>query len=66
MAQKDLEAKVAAIDKELTRLKDIEAIRRLENAYSYYLAGRHHARMAGGDVFQEGRAEPLLRENQRG
>ena len=37
MAQKDLEAKVAAIDKELTRLKDIEAIRRLENAYSYYL-----------------------------
>jgi hypothetical protein len=34
---KGLEAKVAALEKELTRLKDIEAIRKLEHAYSYYL-----------------------------
>jgi hypothetical protein len=37
MAQKGLEAKVAAMEKELTRLKDIEAIRKVEHAYNYYL-----------------------------
>jgi hypothetical protein len=37
MTVKELEAKVAAMEKELTRLKDIEAIRKLEHAYSYYL-----------------------------
>ncbi len=37
MTAKELEAKVAAMEKELTRLKDIEAIRKLEHAYSYYL-----------------------------
>ncbi len=37
MATKGLEAKVAAMEKEITRLKDIEAIRKLEHAYSYYL-----------------------------
>ncbi|MFA5310015.1 MAG: nuclear transport factor 2 family protein [Dehalococcoidales bacterium] len=37
MTQKGLDAKVAALEKELTRLKDIEAIRKLEHAYSYYL-----------------------------
>jgi hypothetical protein len=33
----ELEVKVAAMEKELTRLKDIEAIRKLEHAYSFYL-----------------------------
>jgi hypothetical protein len=37
VAQKGLEAKVAAMEKEITRLKDIEAIRKLEHAYSFYL-----------------------------
>ena len=37
MAQQDLKTKVALMEKELTRLKDIEAIRKLEHAYSYYL-----------------------------
>jgi len=37
VALKELEAKVAAMEKELTRLKDIEAIRKLEHAYSFYL-----------------------------
>ncbi len=37
MADKDLEARVAALEKELQRLKDIEAIRKLEHAYSFYL-----------------------------
>jgi hypothetical protein len=33
----ELEIKIAAMEKELTRLKDIEAIRKLEHAYSFYL-----------------------------
>ncbi len=37
MAEKGLEAKVKAMEKELQRLKDIEAIRKLEHAYSFYL-----------------------------
>jgi len=37
VAQKGLEAKVAAMEKELTRLGDIEAIRKLEHAYCFYL-----------------------------
>jgi hypothetical protein len=37
MAKQALEAKVAAMEKELTRLGDIEAIRKLEHAYSFYL-----------------------------
>ena len=37
MVQQGLEAKVAAMEKELQRLKDIEAIRKLEHAYSFYL-----------------------------
>ena len=37
MAQKEPEDRLAAIEKELTRLKDIEAIRKLEHAYSFYL-----------------------------
>jgi hypothetical protein len=37
MVKQDLETKIAAMEKELTRLKDIEAIRKLEHAYSYYL-----------------------------
>ncbi len=37
MVEKELEAKVEAMEKELQRLKDIEAIRKLENAYGYYL-----------------------------
>jgi hypothetical protein len=37
MSVKELAAKVTALEKELTRLKDIEAIRKVEHAYSYYL-----------------------------
>ena len=37
MTTQGLEAKVAAMEKELTRLRDIEAIRKLEHAYSFYL-----------------------------
>ncbi len=37
MADKNLEAKVAGLEKEVQRLKDIEAIRKLEHAYCFYL-----------------------------
>ena len=37
MTLEELESKVEAMEKELTTLKDIEAIRKLENAYGYYL-----------------------------
>lgn len=37
MAESALEARLAAIEKDLNRLKDIEAIRKLEHAYSFYL-----------------------------
>jgi hypothetical protein len=37
MSRESLEAKVEAMEKELTRLKDIDAIRRVEHAYNWYL-----------------------------
>ncbi|OGO44834.1 MAG: hypothetical protein A2137_04980 [Chloroflexi bacterium RBG_16_58_8] len=37
MAQKGLEARLGAMEKEITRLKDIEAVRKVEHAYSFYL-----------------------------
>jgi len=37
MTAESLEARVEAMDKELTRLRDIEAIRRVEHAYNWYL-----------------------------
>jgi hypothetical protein len=37
MAKESLEAKVEAMEKELTRLRGIEAIRRVEHAYNWYL-----------------------------
>ena len=37
MPNESLEAKVEAMEKELSRLKDIDAIRRVEHAYNWYL-----------------------------
>jgi hypothetical protein len=37
MVTESIEAKVEAMDRELTRLRDIDAIRRVEHAYNYYL-----------------------------
>jgi len=37
MMAEELEAKLEVMEKEIQRLKDIEAIRKLENAYGYYL-----------------------------
>jgi hypothetical protein len=42
MATESLEAKVEAMNKELTRLRDIEAIRRVEHAYNWYLVQWMH------------------------
>jgi hypothetical protein len=46
-----LEARLDAMEKELQRLKDVEAIRRLENAYGYYLVNWMHRELI--DLFSK-------------